>query len=814
MAAEAPDPKSFQSWEDAFQYPIAAVRGMERQLRNDIDSNREKLRSLVGHSYRDLLGTADSILAMDSQMQEVESYLGGIGLRCNSRLLEKKASNLRAWNNRTKSRDNDRHALASQMAVLRGCPEVVLRLLESGSSVLLAAKILVLSRLLHKKLSQRSDPPPYLEILRQRLASLRRKLLARIDRRFQSLETPIQVLLQAMCAFSLATSSSATDVLRHFHHVRQSAMSELGTGRHNDRGIFKALSTFIKTLRDCHDLVPAQLARALERLKSIPLLQGSDINSLLELNLDIHQRWLGEDICNFIPYIRHDDLQKPEATRLSKHWASEAYAPFLKDLGDNIRDVKGPAVILDLRQEMLELWFTNQRFLIGVDVAEILDGLRAAFNQRFRELFHWHSASLSDVASAVESLLGKWQSGVSEQCPSMWDDAFTTIDTASGSRGLKEALSTRAYGRSSPVRAVSTAYASWSESIRELEEVVRGMREKKWADNIDEMDDDDDSLEDKQVLLSEDDPRLLQETLDDALKQAFQKLHEAIQSHAEQLRDEHSDSLEAGHKACFLLRISREITTQLPPSYSDPEKRNSSVATLQSRIASSTMQQPLSRFGRRVIKSSHQNRLPIHVLWEGHPLLPVLPTPDMFRLLHDLVKSMTVFGVDIWTSQASSILKHQLREELAPILPRLPEARGQINGHSPKLGNSSIQDQDHPEENHDWRLVEGEDGGAEGDVKPEDMADAQITKPNGEAKELEEPSEDVVRQIRIQRLFDILYLQNATRTRESDAADALDSTQAAIVADIDLTDRDVNRMKKDAEGYWERTKLLFGLLAS
>lgn len=48
MAAEAPDPKKFQSWEEAFQYPIAAVRGMEKQLRNDIESNREKLRSLVG----------------------------------------------------------------------------------------------------------------------------------------------------------------------------------------------------------------------------------------------------------------------------------------------------------------------------------------------------------------------------------------------------------------------------------------------------------------------------------------------------------------------------------------------------------------------------------------------------------------------------------------------------------------------------------------------------------------------------------------------------------------------------------------------
>ncbi len=48
MAAESPDPKTFGSWEEAFSYPIPAVRGMERELRRDIDSNREKLRTLVG----------------------------------------------------------------------------------------------------------------------------------------------------------------------------------------------------------------------------------------------------------------------------------------------------------------------------------------------------------------------------------------------------------------------------------------------------------------------------------------------------------------------------------------------------------------------------------------------------------------------------------------------------------------------------------------------------------------------------------------------------------------------------------------------
>lgn len=51
MATEAPDPRSFQTWEDAFQYPIPVVRKLEQQLRNNADENREKLRSLVGYGY-------------------------------------------------------------------------------------------------------------------------------------------------------------------------------------------------------------------------------------------------------------------------------------------------------------------------------------------------------------------------------------------------------------------------------------------------------------------------------------------------------------------------------------------------------------------------------------------------------------------------------------------------------------------------------------------------------------------------------------------------------------------------------------------
>ena len=48
-------------------------------------------------SYRDLLATAESIIEMDGEMQKVEVHLGDLGARCNTRLLEKKISNLRQW---------------------------------------------------------------------------------------------------------------------------------------------------------------------------------------------------------------------------------------------------------------------------------------------------------------------------------------------------------------------------------------------------------------------------------------------------------------------------------------------------------------------------------------------------------------------------------------------------------------------------------------------------------------------------------------------------------------------------------------------
>ena len=681
--------------------------------------------------------------------------------------------------------------------------------------MLLAVKILVVSRLLHKKLSQRPDPPPYLELQRDKLASLRRKLLTKIDRRLQDLETSESVLVEAMCAFSLATSASITDVLRHFHHVRQSTIPEIGTRRGDERGIFKSLSLLIKSLKDCQAIFPTQIARALEKLKAAPLLRSSDLCSLPEINLDIHQQRLGEDINNFIPYIRHDDLQKVELNRLSKHWARQAFSSFFKQLSDKLNDIKEPTIVVQLRQEMLELWLSNHRLSFGIDISEVLEGIRDTFRTRLQDLIYQYTTDLSIVASAITSQLESWRSGMPDTCPSMWDDTMTTLDTVAGSRVLKEALSTRAYGRNKPVQTVSEAYRTWLRSIRELESVIQRMQAKKWADDIDEMNDEEDVSEDIQTLLSEDDPRLLQETLNDALKENFQNFYNMMQTHTKELQRDRRDGIDAGSISSFLLRVMREIAHQLPSSYPDPEYKHGFIATLQTQISTTVLQQPISRFEKRASKSWRQNHLQIRILWEGEPKLPVLPSPYAFRLLHDVMRSMIVFGADIWTPQAMKVLKRQLREVLAPILISLPDAgRSQVNGlkSSSSTNNGVAQDPNGPEgESNLISTTEEHDAPNDDD---EDLEEARTRKTHSESPRVsEEPSEEVLQDMKTQRLFDTLYLRNAFGSGDSDVENAVDDTQQAIVSSLSLADREVNRMKKDAGTYWKRTELLFALLA-
>ena len=49
MTSEGSDLSSLKSWHSAFEYPLATTRQIEKALRADVSSNKDRLRTLVGY---------------------------------------------------------------------------------------------------------------------------------------------------------------------------------------------------------------------------------------------------------------------------------------------------------------------------------------------------------------------------------------------------------------------------------------------------------------------------------------------------------------------------------------------------------------------------------------------------------------------------------------------------------------------------------------------------------------------------------------------------------------------------------------------
>ena len=699
--------------------------------------------------------------------------------------------------------DSARYTFASHLAVLRSCPYVISRLLKNGGSVLLAAKVLVVSRLLHTKLSQRSSPPPFLETLRIKLGRLRKRLLHRIDSGIKRLNITRDVLVEAMCAFSLATSSSAKEVLLHYHHIRQEAISGcIGEKSSDFECLLVALRLYVKTLRDIQAIIPNHLSLALEKLKSKPLLKSEDVFVIAELNLDVHGRWIDEDVRSFTPYVRHDDLSKVETEKAVRTWAKKSLLSFLGQLRDRIKDIEDPLKLIHLRQQLLELWLSNHQHSIGIDSVEILDGLRDAFNVQASRIMQSRGLKLDRVRIVAWELMQTWQRGISDSVPSLWDSSMASMEASRGGKAFRETLAARSRGQTEPLGRISDEYVTFLESMEVVEDAIKQLRETKWTDYADDIDDVDALLDHKQVLLSGEDASLMQQELGDTIHKAYADLQSALSNLNPDKDDENR-----GQKSCFLLRVWRLLRQRLPQSYQNNSTTMGHIAIfgLQNANAEEVLHAPMHRVSKRLGKIARAVNLPLQSLWEGDPPLPVSPSLWTYRLLLDLTASMTACGRDIWSPQAIDVLKMKLMKRMVPLLINICNHDApRVNGHANDKTNSA-QDQREKEE---ISKLEFEEGIAKASQEPRMNGSIPVDSPN------HLDSAVYSRNFYIQSLFDVNYLVNATTTENLDTTEnELLLLQSKLVDNLALETESIERINRNAAEYWKRTSLLFGLLA-
>lgn len=703
--------------------------------------------------------------------------------------------------------DTERYEFASQMAVLKSCPEAISRLLRKTSSVLLAAKVLVVSRLLHTKLSQRPKPPQYLESLRNRLGALRRRLLGIIDKQMKSLDTSSNALIGAMCAFSLATSSSPIDVLRHFHHARLEAMSEQVRIESNNQGILGAMQVYIRTLRDTRASFPTVIAQALENLKSRPLFQSYDLHALIELNLDLHGRWIGDDIRTFTPYIRLDDLQRSKSEEVLRQWARRGLSSLIDDLRQNLDILADTLKVMDLRKQLFELWFSSQHQCKGIDPLEVVDGLRDAFNSRWKSLIQTQTQSLEEVGSTIRIIAESRSNGIARDCQSLWDSSILCMDITNGAKAFRESLIARYQGSNEAFQLVSEKYTEWLQQAQNIEATIAMAGAIRWEDNMADLDDVDDILNDKQTLLSEDDPRSLQEHYSNAVQTAFGELEISIDA-VTKILVENKD----GQTAVFLSRCWRDLRQRMPSGYGDHTLGLVSIAQLQKVLVIAALDIPMQHGQHRITKASRASKVPGRLLWDGDPPLPILPSPWAFRLLREVVRSMAALGNDVWSIDATDRLKNELRSSVLKIMAGLESSKPRSNGHAVELDENHedvLKNQDVSEQAH------GSDRLVSSDTDAGSHAESTRTPKSLTNGDVHEPSiRGMVSEVKMQQAFDMLYLAYATGTTRSDQTeDGVENILSESTTDLDITPESKNRMKKSAEEYWKRTSLLFALLA-
>lgn len=534
--------------------------------------------------------------------------------------------------------------------MLRSCPEVLSRILKRKGSVLLAAKVLVLSRLLHKKVSGHLETSAYVETLRGRLGKLRQKLLTGIDRRLASPVVDPTMLSDALCAYSLATTSSCADILQHFHRVRLEAISsQLRKLNVRNEDALHSFRLCIATLQETQAMFSRQMSNALARLKVCPLLQDSMVRSIAEFDLDVHEAWIGDDIRNFTPYVRHDDLPVASAAQQLSTWALSALSALLTGIGALIASEDDPNSIITLRRECLQLWFANRNTVVGITKTEVLDKFRETFQERLRKLILVRCASISELNSLIMRNIEQWDSlptDANSAPPHLWSEKVIRTSLDYGAEALAKAINTSFYGKTANVNATLDRYNTWLTKIQSIEHAISTLRETKW----DDLDSDSDSGSESdasdhsthptpQRLLSTEDPTDLTTHLTTALQSSLSSLHQTLTTASTYLLS--TPALLP--RAAYLLRVLRALTACLPaslPTWSPPR----CIHALHLALARPLVETLVAQYRVRIRRAVSRTDVPGRELWDGEPALPVMLAPWAFAVLRELERGMGVRG--------------------------------------------------------------------------------------------------------------------------------------------------------------------------
>lgn len=864
MASNLPDPdlstltsssQIFSAAAGTPSYTLPQIRSLHKHIHVAIDDKQARLRTQVGGSYRELLGTADAIVRMRGEVDDAQGVLGRMGARCGRAVVGAKVAGLGRFAAERDGLREDRSGKrssgdAARVKILAGCVLVLGGLLQQqqgraglqdGDRLVTATKVLVLGSLLVKSFE---DEKPGAEVRAalgastKSLEKLRRRLLRSIDKALETVgeNTSRELLLKALCAHSLATGTGTRDVIRHFLDVRGSAMASVfDVEEHRSSlDVVKGLELYTKTVLDVQYLVPNRLTEVLSSLKKETLLSDASLRGLESLRLDIYERWCGDEITDYKPSMRHDDLDGKQAVDMLTKWSAKGSEVLLQGLEKTLERTTEFKAITELRTEVLQLWIRDGGKARGSDPSVMLGKLRETINAHVAGVLHGKVHKLRLVGSEVAATLDVWRTGVTDAQPSLWDTGSLDMELHHGAGPFALDVINRLYGRSDAVARAVTGYKSWAQVIDDVEGVVEQLKKQRWDNDVDEVEDEE-TIDQRQQALSRDDPAKLQDRLHGALDKAFRDLDE----HLSKLWDANKEGENAGRIAMYLLRILRDIRARLPKLESVKGFGLGMVESLQEATAANVAAAPVESFAGGVLA---KRKVVGRSLWEGDPELPTSPSACVFRLLRDLTMAMGDAGTDLWSPAAVAVLRKHVSKELsgrwaAALDAHLAEGEVKPVKEKPtaEVGGGKVEDEvkpdtteesgdkaedEEPAEPAEASKADKEDGeetadNTKADEKPdakEEVTEETTTEKKAEAAAESAAAEKLRRDVLVQWLFDIAVLRLSVSTAET--SDEFTKLEEAVWKKTDPEGTSAQqRLGKASQEYWKRASLLFGLLS-
>lgn len=669
--------------------------------------------------------------------------------------------------------------------MLHRCASSISKLLRRRGSVLLVAKLMVISRLLHKTLSQQTTVPPFVEDLRNQLASLRRSLLRRLEKRLASAKYAADEIIEALAAYCLTTSSSSDDAIRYFHQVRLDGIGgQLELVDPSGENVLNSLRLYVRTLQTSKILLSRRLSDVLSKLKARPLLTDPEIRSLDDLDLGVLGRWVAADVNNFTPWIKLSELSKSDAEKTIKQWSKPAFDRFLDGCRGTLTNWLDFSKLLSLRKQTLELWLSSRSSTPTHSSLQVLEGIRSVFNDRLKGILSEQAKTLDVFGQGVASGVSHWGDRAHTASQSLWAEDLISLDYSNGSAAFKQAVTHRLLGRDDDVSAVLEKYHGWLSVIEESRESIDGLRQIRWADVLDEGEDEDLDI-DVPAMLNDDDPRLLREALQAAIEQAFETLQNSLSTTFDTLEKPGQSG-----EAAFMLKTIRLARRDLPAQFisSDYALSQSIVPELQKILATDIVART-GPWKSPATSKSKSGKVPGRTLWEGDPEIPVQPTPSTFKYLRRLVRSMDQYGAGLWDASTTQTLKSAMLDEIS------------------KAIKSSLENLNSPVDHEDSKKSASQD-----DEETESARNGEDSDPaKPETESIESDSAADVKDRKIQLYFDSVYLNDAFAVQHSERSQ-LTEVLGTLRSSLDLPAKATKNLENAAREYWKRTQLLFGLL--